>query len=568
VPTLLPDVLDLKIRAEEDIQPTEPFDVTTFPGVPEFSVEPLLPDGLSIDPATGVISGAPAAAQPRQDYVISARIGTLVATSALSVAVSCWDETASGSDCVPAPLELGGTPAYPGGGPQMQLFGFSIANNPFHKQFDSTTTDTCASCHRAHTDKWQTFVPGAQSVSELCFTCHDGTGAPNIYNVQAEYTGATPNDSATRSYFSHDAVTSDAAALQSNPHFSATVGPDGETVPSQEFEAVTPAVTNRHSQCTDCHNPHFADATKLSAPTPTGSIVANAGWTASTLINGASGVSVNNALPAPDKYALLGAPGDRTQLEYQLCFKCHSGYTNLPANNGKPSQDYIDKAVELDPNNGSFHPVEGPGTNNTPDMAASLAGASPYKLWTFNTDQTVRCTNCHSGPDKTAVGTAAQVSPTHVSTNRGILILNYRDRNLRPVTNTYDVSDFALCFGCHTDTPMSSQTGTATNFRFHGKHVSGLGEGSGAAPGPSIDTPGAGKGDALCAECHFRIHSPVTEMSESGGTQTLSGTRLVSFSPNVEPVGGVLSWTSTGVGRGSCTLRCHGYTHNNKNYIP
>ncbi len=32
-------------------------------------------------------------------------------------------------------------------------------------------------------------------------------------------------------------------------------------------------------------------------------------------------------------------------------------------------------------------------------MALSLAGTSPYKLWSFETDETVRCLNCHGDSD-------------------------------------------------------------------------------------------------------------------------------------------------------------------------
>ena len=48
--------------------------------------------------------------------------------------------------------------------------------------------------------------------------------------------------------------------------------------------------------------------------------------------------------------------------------------------------------------------------------------------------------------------------------------------------------------------------------------------------------------------------------------QTGSTSRLVVFGPSVTPQGGVISWTSTGEGKGSCTLMCHGKDHKPKNY--
>ena len=97
---------------------------------------------------------------------------------------------------------------------------------------------------------------------------------------------------------------------------------------------------------------------------------------------------------------------------------------------------------------------------------------------------------------------------------------------------------------------------TATNFRYHGKHLTGIG-GSGSA-GTSIDVLGAGQGNAICAECHFTLHSTATEASPY--------TRLVNFGPNVKPYNGVLTWTSTSEGHGTCTLVCHGKSHDNESY--
>jgi len=135
----------------------------------------------------------------------------------------------------------------------------------------------------------------------------------------------------------------------------------------------------------------------------------------------------------------------------------------------------------------------------------------------------------------------------------------------------YSAGDFALCYVCHGQAPFapgaSSDPNAAlqTNFSYHSKHVTGL-EGKGS-PGTDIDTAGDGGGNAICAECHFRLHSTTNKV----GAQTLTGdpttgSRLVNFAPNVTASGGVISWTSTGIGSGSCTLTCHGKNHNGFDY--
>jgi hypothetical protein len=111
---------------------------------------------------------------------------------------------------------------------------------------------------------------------------------------------------------------------------------------------------------------------------------------------------------------------------------------------------------------------------------------------------------------------------------------------------------------------VSNSSSAPTNFSLHQKHLTITGgKGNG---GTDIDTPGAGQGNAVCAECHFRIHG--TALAYQVGDR--QNTRLVNFAPNVLPdgVSGVLKWTSTGVGTGTCTLTCHGYDHQAKSYGP
>jgi len=400
----------------------------------------------------------------------------------------------------------------------------------------SVTADQCAKCHRTHTAQGRNLLTRDLPQATLCFTCHDGTGASR--DVKTEYTGAAANNPADRAYYAHDGVTPSNHTLAEKDEFG--------------------AVLDRHSECGDCHNPHQARGSDGSQT--------SSGWTASGRLSGISGISVTNgtAGTAPT-YAFLDGTATPITLEYQLCLKCHSGYTVLPSNAGyTPSRYVLDKGVELNPGNGSFHPVEAAGTNATAKMAGSLSGTSPYKLWNFSVSSTIRCTQCH------ATGSARTPSPSpganlapHTSANRGILLAPYRDRVLSAAAQPYAAADFALCLLCHAEAPFATETATGTNFFYHGKHVTKLqGMGSG---GTDIDTPGAGQGNAICAECHFRIHSPVTALS----SQSLSGSRLVSFAPDVTGRGGVgtqPAWAKIGPTTGSCALTCHGFTHEDESY--
>ena len=407
----------------------------------------------------------------------------------------------------------------------------------------NVNSDSCAGCHRAHTAQNTMLLPTNGAQSDLCFTCHDGTGATT--DVKTEYVSSTPNDPSTASYYKHDAT------LLTSSHTLAT---------DNEFGGVL----NRHVNCTDCHNPHSTTNTDTALPTN------GVAWPISGRMANISFVSVDNTT-TPYTFTFNGGIGTGPSYEYQVCFKCHSSFTTLPTNSsGKPSQDMLDVAAEFDPANVSFHPIEAAGKNTTAAMANSLAGPSGYKLFTFTTAQTVRCTNCHADDlYASAATTAASNLPAHTSTYRGILVQNYQDRLTNLRNQGYNASNFALCYTCHTDTAFKNGTtsennigNAATNFKqggnnYHRFHMTQL-TGTGSTTNNSIDSSGAGGGSAMCAECHFRPHS-----TESPVTAQASNKRLVNFAPNVQPNSfSAPRWTvNTGNNTVSCDLVCHGQTH-------
>ncbi len=401
------------------------------------------------------------------------------------------------------------------------------------------TTDACATCHRSHVSQGPALLPSAAPRAPLCFSCHNGSGS-NL-DIQTQYLDPElpANDPTTRSTYSHDAL-----GVPTNHSLSSV----------DEFGGRL----ERHSECADCHNSHNSTATDATQTVT--------GWTVSGREAGISGVSVTNgeAATAPAYAFLDGTVSAKPTHEYELCFKCHSGFTILPSNADPPqpaSRWYLDKGIEFNPANAAFHPIEAPGKNTSTAMANSLSGTSPYKQWNFTTGSTIRCANCHA--DARAFGGQTPAQPgsaleSHASTVRGILRQPYRDRVLKSSNETYAAADFALCFQCHAEEPFTNQSSSATNFRLHEEHVTGLaGKGNG---GTDIDTAGAGQGNAICAECHFRIHSSALRVGTQGAYPG-----LINFAPNVQPYGGTLSWAAR-TGGGTCTLVCHGKDHDGKSY--
>lgn len=436
--------------------------------------------------------------------------------------------------------QAGPTPAYsllPG---QTQSVGPG-ATGTVHQPYASTTSDQCSVCHSTHRAQAQSLIAAA-SATQQCYLCHGPAGLGGPMDVQTGFSGGPANDPSTRSYYSHD------------------LAAGGHTLASEnEFQGTL----NRHSQCADCHNPHDLSSQPDAYSSATHS------WTVSGSYGGASGVAVTNgAAGTAPSYALLDGVVNPVTSEYQLCLKCHSGFTALPANDpAKPSRDFTDLGVAFNPNNLSYHPVEAAGRNQSTKMADSLSGSSQYKIWNLTTADTVRCVMCHtSGSTPNTSPTAANLS-VHASANRGILVRPYEDRVLSVRGRFYEAAGFALCLACHAETPYMNPSGpgatTATNFEFHGLHVAGIStRGSG---GTDIDTPGAGQGNARCAECHFRSHST----TDAVPGQTLSGDGLVNFAPDVtasRAMGGRPTYTATATG-GTCTLTCHGKDHQEVRYV-
>lgn len=291
-------------------------------------------------------------------------------------------------------------------------------------------------------------------------------------------------------------------------------------------EAMAPATFatgKRHAECVDCHNPHAAnDGAKLT------------GVARVAVTNGAAGATPTYTLkPASDSSAVL---------EYELCFKCHSSWTTQPA-----GQD--DLALLLNPANESFHPVEGAGKGTSTQLTASLAGGTGLPHLT--TADTITCADCHNSDalpltvSKVALYDGGVPSGPHGSnastlgTGSSTAILRAQYRTQDRTSGPYTAAEFTLCFICHAKAPFadtSKNTRTDTRFNLHGFHMD-IG--------------------ALCADCHNNSHG--TRSASWSGNRTYA--RLVSFGPLVTKAG-TTNTQPVWNGSSSCTLTCHGQSHN------
>ena len=333
----------------------------------------------------------------------------------------------------------------------------------------------CLNCHDPHGWPDATGIVPMLAIAReeaLCLTCHDG--APASSNIGADL--ARP--------YRHP------VALYSGRH-------SGPQESRRDDFAAAPQ-DNRHSECVDCHDPHVATSDMAGVPPAPGLARANLGVSRVQVQNGPAGVPPSYTFTAGAD--TLSAP----VAEYQLCFKCHSSWTTQPTGQ-------TDLALELNPANASYHPVEAAGRDLTVDPGSFAPGWNAMSL--------TRCGDCH-GSD--AVG--APRGP-HGSSYRYILKQPYTASSASRTTGADE-----LCFACHAY-DVYANPGAPDAMRARSR----------------FNTPGAGMGHAEhvgaqnvpCYACHVTHGAPnLPHLLVTGRTP------------------GILGYTET-AGGGTCQPTCH-----------
>jgi len=381
-----------------------------------------------------------------------------------------------------------------------------------HTGYVGIRNNGCESCHRPHGAQI-----GPRLVKQLeenvCFQCHDGTVASR--NIKAEFLDKTYKHPVLLTPSGHDPAE----------------GPPSSAHPLPE----TSVGVARHAECEDCHNPHKATTTTAQPPLISGPL---------TGVKGDS--SSNSFLPQATN-------------EYEVCFKCHGDSANKPQpldngsagiGFGRNPQRQFD-AGNLNAYNTrieftmsmSFHPVtqaRNLSQTEVPSLrpnAVTPAGA-PISGRPLSGASLVYCSDCHNNDSGRNLGTSgASPSGPHGSNLPHIL---ERSNTLEPPSTTpggsssgvtYSSSSYALCDKCH---DVQNSVLADRSFGKHRMHV--------------VDQRTA------CSTCH--------DPHASQSPMLLNFDRSI-VAPNSS---GVLLFTRTSPGHGTCSLRCHGADHNNLSY--
>ncbi|MBA4370850.1 MAG: hypothetical protein C0418_04650, partial [Coriobacteriaceae bacterium] len=277
--------------------------------------------------------------------------------------------------------------------------------------------------------------------------------------------------------------------------------------PSSEDETRGYITRNKHIECADCHDVHEAQASRHSTGT---NLVSGA-------LRGVSGARVTTSASnwtsptAATGYSLI----QTATYEYQICFKCHSGFnqSTVPSGSatlitwgGSGAAAWTDQGLEFSTSNQSYHPVlaalpvTDPGANGSNRLAQSemravfTTGGVQYGGWTIG--KTMYCSDCHAqsgagsfgphgsgvkwmlrGPNQAwpyltaaANGTNATTGwrdlsneDTNINTGNGLFCNNCHTILAAPHNTGNHTSPAIACVGCHIRVPHGGKVSRLLN---------------------------------------------------------------------------------------------------------
>jgi predicted CXXCH cytochrome family protein len=380
----------------------------------------------------------------------------------------------------------------------------------------------CTSCHDPHRNQYGKFLVMDNTGSALCLDCH----APTQWSSSAHATSRATWNGTGMNPWPHTAAATVAANGCENCHAPHAAGTKPHLLNFARTE----------DNCLACHNGNVAaknlvaEINKASAHpvVATSSLhdAAEGPMTGTsrhatcvdchnphaTSASSVAGTGIPGALAQVQGVTSGGASVKAVSKEYELCFRCHSESSSRSTSKVPRQFAQLNIRLQFGPGNASYHPVLG--------AAKSAQTRSLLSSWTVS--QQMRCTDCHNndqGPGAKGTG------PNGPHGSRYAPLL---ERNLVQVDfQAENATAYALCYKCHSESVLMGD-------RLHSKHVRDE--------------------KTACTTCH-----------DAHGVQNQA--HLINFNTlYVAPLNGRVSYLDLGASRSSCTLTCHGSSHNNKSY--
>jgi predicted CXXCH cytochrome family protein len=380
----------------------------------------------------------------------------------------------------------------------------------------------CTSCHDPHNNQYGMFLVQNNYASALCLNCHD----PKLWTGSAHRNSGRTWNGMGRKPWPHSSQSTVAGNGCENCHAPHNAGTHQRLLNYPQAE----------DNCLVCHNGSVAlkdisvELNKPSVhPVLTTSVLhdeaeepANSKKRHATCVDchNPHAANANPGVRPNASGALAGVMGINTSgmlvksvtREYELCFRCHAdsggkGTTGIIRQWPEPNL-----RLQFLPGNVSYHPVEAMGKN--PKVPSLVA---PWTTASF-----IYCTDCHNNNQGPGAGGAGANGP------HGSLYPPLLERNMARQDYQAEGPDtYALCYKCHSESILMADS-------LHSRHVRNQ--------------------QAACSTCHA-AHG-VSRQSH-----------LINFNNlYVKPLNGLETYLDKGAGVVSCTLICHGKSHNNISY--
>jgi len=377
----------------------------------------------------------------------------------------------------------------------------------------------CTSCHDPHSDRNGKFLVKDNTASALCVECH----AVKEWESSVHATSSATWNGAGRNPWPNTKGKTVAANGCENCHTTHAAG-----IKPQLLKFPKP-----EDNCLVCHNGSVAtkniavEFNKTSGHTASGLTARDS--TLTSLKSSSQHVScVDCHDPHSIRQRAPGAPADAGALaqvkgvtasgsvvasashEYELCFRCHSSSSAVASSKVPRQLSQPNTRLQFNPANASYHPVL--------SAAKSTTDRTLVSPWTGA--RQMLCSDCHNNDQGPGARGSGPNGP-HGSRYAPLL-----ERNLVQVDfQAESPNAYALCYKCHNQGMLLAD-------RFHSKHVRDE--------------------RTSCSTCH-----------DAHGVQ--NQTHLINFNTlYVKPLNGRISYIDGGNGRSTCTLTCHGSTHNNR----
>jgi predicted CXXCH cytochrome family protein len=387
-------------------------------------------------------------------------------------------------------------------------------------KLDAGQNIQCTTCHNPHTNPYGKFLVIDNNASALCVSCHNITDWQGSVHSASGITAASGCENC---HMPHNAKvaqrlmreypeemnclpchSSGGGARDILSLLSASSKHEVRDTVGVHDDAESSLLIQKHVECEDCHNPHALQSFIAAAPAVAGSL------------NRVKGVGLTGEVKAVSAY------------QYEICFKCHAD-KNFSSSVIIRQVSSLNKRLDFQLNNPSYHPVAGPGKGlNVPSLRSDLG---------YSTSSVIYCTDCHGSDQSVKAGGTGANGP-HGSNFRYLLLQQY-DTEFYP--RPYSDANYALCFRCHSQQKLFDLTSPFSvplaALSLHGKHVVEQG-----------------------VPC-FICHDPHGTSHANGATEQKNA-HLVNFVTNF---GIVASYDSTAVYK-NCTSNCH--SSNPRSYGP